>query len=153
MPDTQHPSVALPPFIAEHADRPARVVYEEGWPWAGRPWPWCPMAEHTRPPKNNPGAPIEEWEVFIPARPHDNHLVNGGNTHCPGIAGTIPATPVEVHQANLRRALNRADRADKRLADAQQELRAAHVEIDRQEALVAYAQSSQSAPTQEVTDA
>jgi hypothetical protein len=57
--------------------RPARVYYEPGWPWEG-PWPWCPKAEWT-----------DDKGVIHPAIPHDAHITNGGNTHCPGVHGMI----------------------------------------------------------------
>lgn len=54
--------------------RQARVFYEEGWPWSGKPWPWCPFV------------PIHPNGTI---KPHDNHVVNGGNTNCPGHPGIV----------------------------------------------------------------
>lgn len=59
----------------------AIVDYEDDWPWPGEPWPWCPFAERK----------AKHWPASMvrPALPHDNHLVNGGNTWCPGHPGEI----------------------------------------------------------------
>lgn len=57
----------------------ARVDYEDNWPWPGKPWPWCRWAEWT----GGDG-------TYYPAIPHHAHMVNGGNTACPGVPGIIP---------------------------------------------------------------
>lgn len=61
--------------------REARVYYEQGWPWPGKPWPWCPFAERS----------AKYWPCHLvrPALPHDCHSVNEGNTTCPGHPGEI----------------------------------------------------------------
>jgi hypothetical protein len=65
--------------------RQAKVIYEDDWPWPGKPWPWpgkpwpwCPYAEMTF-----------LTGITVPDQPHDCHMVNEGNTWCPGHPGEI----------------------------------------------------------------
>lgn len=60
--------------------REANVDYDTNWPWPGEPWPWCPFAERK----------AEFWgDLAYPAVPHDTHVVNDGNTDCPGHPGLV----------------------------------------------------------------
>lgn len=59
--------------------REAVIHYEENWPWPGKPWPWCPFAE-----LRNSVDTLIHLDI-----PHDHHLVNEGNTWCPGVPGMI----------------------------------------------------------------
>lgn len=104
----------MTPYEEEHAARPAKVVY-----------------------------PMDEWEVFWPALPHDQHSVNEGNTTCPGIEGTIPPTPVAVQEEALQKAQANLAAARQREQDAHRGLKSALARYARAQNLLNFAREQE----------
>lgn len=74
-------------------EREANVHYEFNWPFGEKPWPWCHMAGYTK---------IDG--TVVPPTPHDSHMVNEGNTRCPGAPGIVevPDLITVLHYSNLK---------------------------------------------------
>lgn len=131
----------LPPFLAEHAPRPARVDPETP------PWPWCSRAGTKGPPEDWPSAPMMAWVWVAEPTPHDAHPDNGGYARCGGVPGTVPGTTSRQAVALLDEAEARYDDAARRLQQAQRDVERAQRDVLRAEKVARFVADGWKVPT------